>query len=77
MEKRLVEADELSQWLTDEIRKEPGCQSCIVLQVCKTDELVDCNWSIAAFVSHNPDPETCANVFVKIQRLGAQQFNLM
>jgi len=49
MEKKLIEADQLSQWLTDKMRKEPGCQSCLILKVCKKDEADGYNWCIAAF----------------------------
>jgi len=77
MEKKLIEADQLSQWLTDKMRKEPGCQSCLILKVCKKDEADGCNWCIAAFVSHDPEPEIVADALVKVHRLAAERFNLM
>jgi len=77
IEKTLLEPDQLSQWLTDEIRKESGCEGFLVLNVFKADESSDCNWRIGAFVSNNTESDIVAMALIKVHRLAAERFNLL
>src|SRR5215510_8860488 len=77
IKKKLLEPEQLSEWLTEETRKEPGCEKFLVLNVFKAAESSDWNWRIGAFVSNNTESEIVAKALIKVHRLAAARFNLM
>ena len=76
--KELIDESTLANWLTGEIRKQPGCERCTILDVYKLPQsmVFNGNWSIGAFVSSNPDQKACQCALDQVKGLARDRFDL-
>ena len=78
IERELIDEAALAAWLTEEIRKHRGCEHCTILNVYRLPTLVagGPNWSVGAFISHNPDQQACECAFGRVKQLALERFDL-
>ena len=77
--KELMSESTLATWLTDAIRKHPGCERCTIVTVYKFLRRPfgdGPNWSIGTFISNNPDQKACQCALERVKQLASERFDL-
>jgi hypothetical protein len=63
-DKKLLDSNELAQWLTDELRKQPGCRKCTVHSVYRPP-------------NQDASEKTFREAFDTVVKMAKERFNLI
>ena len=76
--KQLIGAESLTRWLTEELRKRPGCRNCTVHSVYKvSNHHSDCNWHPYFVVGQGVVGKEFTDAFDSFVEMAKERFNLM